>query len=114
MYKIPQVDAVDTDEFSEEKRMEMCEKALAIDALKDHKIKFLRKTKTGPKASYSIREKGTGRKSRPELVEAFKCPTKPSIYLQVLKKDKKETVWVIFNENEPEEVKFAEEDTGMF
>jgi len=111
IFKIPQVKSVDTDELTEDERMEMCEKAVEIDALRKTKIKFLPKTETGSRTVYVIEVRGAGRRARAEVVEAFLCPTKPSVYLQVLEvEDKKQIVWVLFNEDEPEEVKFAGED----
>lgn len=110
-----QTEAVDTDKYSEDKRMAMCKKAIKINALKRTEFKFLPKPETGPKTPYIIELKGADRRSDPEYVVAFKCPTKPPIYLQVVEEeDDKERVWVIFNEDEPEEVKFVGDDESKF
>lgn len=83
--------AVDTDAiFTEKERLQMCINASKQQHLEDQDIEFLEDERTEPKKFYMLDSRSRN------VIQAFKCPTDPPIYLQVCFWDYRGYVaWVI-------------------
>lgn len=96
---------IDTDKLSEEQRLQMCHNATEVVSEMD--IEILANTNTEKKKYYVLdMESEEGSSKSPLLrlfVQAFKCPTKPSLYLHVNEEENGNgyVVWVILEEVVP-------------
>lgn len=98
-----QISLYDTDELSEELRLQMCESGMQI--ILDMDVRFVKNRKTGTSKYYVV---DTGMCTQvnnaikqPILIQAFDCPTAPKIYIHInncLKRG--HTFWTIINESE--------------
>jgi hypothetical protein len=75
---------VDTDnKLTEQERLKMCADALKQQRLEDRGIELLEDEGTEPRKSYSLKLHAQQEEGETRIVPAFKCPTQPSVYLQV-------------------------------
>lgn len=79
----------------------MCEDASKQPALADRSITFFDGVRTKRKNFYSLDSQIEESIVESEVVEAFACPTEPSIFLQIHSwKSQRHIVWVVLGKNE--------------
>ena len=97
--------AVDVATFSEKERLKMCKNALKERVLADKRMKLLPNERPELNKFYSlIARQQDNRQTESRVVQAFKCPTRPPIFLQVHYWDFQGYVaWVIVKKEEQNE-----------
>lgn len=75
----------DTDNFSEEKRLDWCQNGLNLVKNVDQQrnVEFLEKTETGKSKVYVLVSISSDGLAKIDIVSAYKCPTEPSIYIHI-------------------------------
>ena len=91
----PRMSAVNTDMLGEEQCRRLCREA-TTHAVSKATLRYLEDTDTGKLKFYTLdRETEDGRSLR-SVVQAFRCPTEPAIYLHIsVRDDGHHVVWII-------------------
>lgn len=87
--------SVNTDALEEEQRRQLCRRATMY-AVSKPTLEYVENTDTGKLKFYTLdREAEDGRSLR-SVVQAFRCPTKPAIYLHIGdQEDDGHVAWII-------------------
>jgi hypothetical protein len=94
---------INTDKLEEEERRRLCRNA-AMQTASPKKITFLENTATGLLKYYAVnRESGEGNSRSPVMrifVQAFKCPTEPTIYIFIDHQEEGDIAWIVVEEHQ--------------
>lgn len=95
--------AIQTDDLSEDERLRMCRRALRNVEYDYRFVTFLQKEKTERCRLYALHSDVGERLVGIEVVEAFKCPTKPALYIHVNNQHgNRGRIWIIIKDKKTE------------